>query len=213
MQREHRDARKRRDLRQQREARAEQRRQIEVPAPLRVRLLEFVRLGQQGAEHEERGEHVLAAHHPRHRLHVHRQHREGAGNDERDAGAPRRARQEPEQQRDVRRVQKHVAEVVADGVLEAEEARIERPRDVAQQQWLFAREVRVEDLREAREEARLVVERRVREQHLGIVEVDELEADRARVEREARKREPERAEQRRVRLHPCEPRRSASQAR
>ena len=204
MQREHDDTGKRRDLREQRQTGAEQRREIEVPAPRRVRLHQLVGLGEQRAEHEEGREHVLAAHHPGDRLDVDGQHRKDAGNRERDAETPRRAREEPEEQRDVRRVQQHVAEVIPERILEAEDARIERPRDVAQQQRLFARKVPVEDLRQAREETGLVVEHRVREQDLRVVEVDELEADRACVEREARECEPERTEQRRVLLQ-CMP--------
>ena len=61
--------------------------------------------------------------------------------DERDADAPCRAREEPEEQRDVRRVEHDVAEVVSDGVPEAEDARVERPGDVAEQQRLLAREI------------------------------------------------------------------------
>ena len=84
-----------------------------------------------------------------------------------------------------------IAEVISERILEAEHTCVDRPGDVAQQQRLLTREGLEEDLREAREQRGLVVELGVREQHRRVVEVDEAEGQRARMERETQRDERE----------------------
>ncbi len=181
-------------LREHRQRREEDRQEVEGSTSPGIRLAELVRLREEGQEDEQRRQQVLASHDPADRLYVDRQQGEGAGHPERQPEAPGDAAQEQEEQRHVRGVQQDVAEVIADGVAEAEEPRVERPAHVPHQQRLLAREVADEDLEQAPGQRALVVEIGMRQQDRLVIEVDEIERDGPGVEREAQQPQPEQGE-------------------
>ncbi len=184
------------ELREQGQNRAQEGGQVERASATRIGPGELVGLDPESEQHPEAREHVLASHDPADRLHVHGQQREDAGHRESETEAPGRVAEEEEQERDVQRIEDDVAEVEGTGVLEPEQPSLEGPAHVPQEQRLLAREVVHEDLPEARGERVLVVEVGVGEQDPSVVEPEEVEGGRARVQGQVQDYEGEADEER-----------------
>ncbi len=106
-----------------------------------------------------------------------REDREGGSYPGGESPVATEAPNQPKGQDHVGGVQQDIAEVVAEGVLEAEEPRVQRPTHIPKQKGLFAGEGFEEDRAKARPEGVLVVELGVGEEDRAVVEVHEVEAE------------------------------------
>ena len=173
------------EFRQDRQRVEQQHRAPEDAPPAGRRLAERHGLDQQRQQGEETAEQILASHDPAHGLDVDGQRGEKSGGDGGKRQPAGRVQQEQKEQHDVGGMQDHVAEMEAEGRRETEDARVDGPGDVADEQGLLAREVANEDLVKRLPQGVLVVEVRVLAQQGNVVVGHETESERGRVQREA----------------------------